>query len=340
LLAVCCVASVFMAAVGPADAARRPPPPTLSSHGTEVRARYVDQCPRPPSGPREKRCRLVDDFRPTEPVAVHEAGVLAIETSRRPRRLRLALDCPQNETWRSGPTRWETVIVDGECTEGRLDLAYPRPNGRTLRIRYTFTLQHHRHCKPEESAVRAENGVVIVHSRWSPAEDPWYAENVFTVCRLETGAALDIGRNYCGDAYEGCQSLDHLLLADDKVAYVTAHYSGRYGPDRRSSLVVLDTVSWKPQRVISEQESHPALRRRFTDVVVKSNGSVAWVLDRVDYSATPPHQTQTYEVRRADSQGAALLDSSPDINPYSLTLSGSTLAWRRQGGETRSATLD
>jgi hypothetical protein len=44
-------------------------------------------------------------------------------------------------------------------------------------------------------------------------------------------------------------------------------------------------------------------------------------------------------VWKADTGGDVLLDSSPDIDPESLALDGSVLAWTR-AGETQSAMLD
>jgi hypothetical protein len=69
------------------------------------------------------------------------------------------------------------------------------------------------------------------------------------------------------------------------------------------------------------------------DLVVKDNGSVAWI-ESADYSANPPPQ-----VRKVDRLGNVVLDSGPDIDPLSLTLRGSTLRWKK-GGVIQTATLD
>jgi hypothetical protein len=48
---------------------------------------------------------------------------------------------------------------------------------------------------------------------------------------------------------------------------------------------------------------------------------------------------RTVEVVAVDVNGRRLLESSPDIDPQSLALDGSTLSWST-GGVTHSATLD
>jgi hypothetical protein len=55
--------------------------------------------------------------------------------------------------------------------------------------------------------------------------------------------------------------------------------------------------------------------------VLKSDGSVAWIYT-ADGSA---------EVHRHDSTGTAIVDSGPQINPYSLAAGGSWLYWTNAG---------
>jgi hypothetical protein len=101
---------------------------------------------------------------------------------------------------------------------------------------------------------------------------------------------------------------------------------------------VLDTATWQVEREITMQEGlDGAAKREFTAVALKANGSVAWILDRVDY--TGAGNSQTYEVWKSDGAGMVLLDSDPEIDPASLLLDGSTLTWTR-AGEPRSATLN
>jgi hypothetical protein len=67
-----------------------------------------------------------------------------------------------------------------------------------------------------------------------------------------------------------------------------------------------------------------------TAIVVKSDGSVAWIVGTGDGA----------QVRSADKTGEHLLAAaSPAIDPNSLALAGSTLYWT-QGGKPMSATLN
>jgi hypothetical protein len=63
-------------------------------------------------------------------------------------------------------------------------------------------------------------------------------------------------------------------------------------------------------------------------IVVKSNGSVAW-LNFADLSTQPPGSV--YQVHVSDKTGSRLLASGTDIDPSSLALTGSTLYWTRAG---------
>ncbi len=69
-----------------------------------------------------------------------------------------------------------------------------------------------------------------------------------------------------------------------------------------------------------------------TSIVVKTDGSVAWIVGTRE-------QLGTVQVRSADKTGSHVLAISPEIAPYSLALAGSTLYWT-QGGEPMSATLN
>jgi hypothetical protein len=69
-----------------------------------------------------------------------------------------------------------------------------------------------------------------------------------------------------------------------------------------------------------------------TAIVVKSNGSVAWI-------ANVSLEGGGYQVHAADTAGNRLLASGPGIDPMSLALAGSTLYWT-QGGKPFSAPLE
>ena len=329
------VALVWCAAVpAPADAADRAPRPILSSHGVHVRAAFIGQCPRR-QPPGEPDCGIPDFFGTTKPVPVHRGGVLRIDVRKRARRVRLDLDCGHRRLDSGSRRRWRFEITGAGCSVGSLYVRY-----RNVDATYTFNLRQHRHCRPPGSEMVARNGVARIYTEEVVEDGDDYA--VFVACRLATEETRVLGRDGCGDAYTGCDFLGQAMLAGDKVAYVAGHYNGRYGPDRRSSLVVLDTSTWQIEREIAEREDYEAVARRFTAVVLKPNGSIGWILHRRDsaWDGYSTYYTETYEVRKSDTTGSnVLLDSGADVDPESLTLNGSTLTWMR-AGEARSATLD
>ena len=73
-----------------------------------------------------------------------------------------------------------------------------------------------------------------------------------------------------------------------------------------------------------------------TDLVVKRNGSVAWIAIHDDPPATDGEQD--IEVNKRDRSGRARLDTGPGLGPRSLELRGSTLSWSK-AGQRVSATL-
>ena len=60
--------------------------------------------------------------------------------------------------------------------------------------------------------------------------------------------------------------------------------------------------------------------RSVTSLVLKANGSVAWIVDRQAFA----NQPRTLDVVAVDASGRRLLDRGADIEPKSLTLTGST----------------
>jgi hypothetical protein len=328
-LVVCSVSVLVTAA--PASAAKRPPRPIVASHGVKVKAGYVGQCPR-----REQKppCAIPDFFATTKPVPVHPGGVLRINTRRRVRRLRLDLDCEQGEVEVVGRTHWTFELPAEGCTIGELLITY-----RKVRVTYTFNLERHEHCQPDGSEAVAENLFARIYSvdRFVEEDDGRDLETAFFACRFDSGRSRMLGRNYCG-YYSGCDYLDHPVLAGERVAYVSGFEDYRYETRRRFTLIVLDTASFSFERQFDWRTPTPdAYERDITALVLKSNGSIAWILYRVDWRSF--ERTYTYEVWKADSGGTVLLDSDPQIDPESLALNGSTLFWTR-AGEPRSATLD
>jgi hypothetical protein len=77
-------------------------------------------------------------------------------------------------------------------------------------------------------------------------------------------------------------------------------------------------------------------------LVVKPNGSVAWIARDYERSMRPTAESEElpyYDVYAADKSGTRLLASGLDVSPSSLALGGSTLYWT-QGGKAASAVLN
>ncbi len=72
---------------------------------------------------------------------------------------------------------------------------------------------------------------------------------------------------------------------------------------------------------------------RATDVVVKTDGAVAWIAE-----GKHGKEYGVYQVHALDSSGERTLAVGPEIDPGSLALAGSTLYWT-QGGKPFSAPL-
>ena len=339
LISGLCVLCLF----APAVAEARPASPVIASHDTEARARFVDHCPRRDESP----CHLLRRHRHSDPVPFHPGGKLSIKASEPIRELRLTLDCRHADPRRVGRKRWTIEIVGDICWIGRLDLSYRRPSGEVLRVRYTFTLENHDHsnhqghCNPDETATVIENESIRVYFRWSGVDyDPYYPEREYFVCRWDSDKTVRIGTDYCGDAYDACYYIENLRLAGEKVAYVSGRDGDRYG--RWSfTLNVLDTATWVTDRVFGESNSSGDSQgyRRVNAVVLKENGSIAWIADLWDYEPVAPYWTQTYELLKRDATGDSLVDSDPKIDTRSRRLTGSTLTWSVDG-ESRSAALN
>jgi hypothetical protein len=323
---VVCTVGLLVGAI-PANAANRPPRPIVKSHGVKVKAGYVGQCPR------RENCAIPDVFVATEPVPVHPGGVLRINARRPIRRLRMDLDCPYRrlESTKGRVRLFE--LPDEGCSIGELLITY-----RRVRVTYTFNLERHEHCQPEGWETVAENVFARIYT--VEGVNGGEPETRFFACRLDSDRSKLLGREYF--PYSGQDFVDHIVLANEKVAYVTGFQDYRYGPRKQFSLRMLDMATFTIELDRRYEVPGPsgAYDRAITAVVLKANGSVAWILNRTDYGVGGPNFTQTYEVHKSDTSGAdGLIDSSPDIDPTSLALNGSVLTWTRSG-ETQSATLD
>jgi hypothetical protein len=139
-----------------------------------------------------------------------------------------------------------------------------------------------------------------------------------------------------GSGGGGSSGVQLETLAGTVVAYATSAAYGNNGA--RYSMVVRDLSTG---RVLHQVTTGMSVRPKATPVsegpttalVVKSDGSVAWIVE-TDY---PGHVK--YQVYAIDKTGSQLLASSANIVPYSLALAGNTVYWT-QGGQPFSAPLN
>jgi len=144
-----------------------------------------------------------------------------------------------------------------------------------------------------------------------------------------------------GPGFEG------LTLAGNILAYERSDYSGSF------KYMNAVPVSWTIQ--VRDLRTHRLIHSSPTStsepppskvigngpaegIVVKSNGSVAWIaVDGVHpYAPTLP---TTYQVWKIDRTGQHLLAMSPQIVPNSIALAGGTVYWTN-GGAAETVPLD
>jgi hypothetical protein len=141
---------------------------------------------------------------------------------------------------------------------------------------------------------------------------------------------------------EGTAPLEHLSLSGTFLAYGESYYGGsRYTPEGEEVPEEWHVVvrNLKTGRVLRRLPTGVAPRPKWVgngwtnSIVVKGNGSVAWVVHLID-EAGP----REYEVRAFDTTGERVLAKGAHIDPGSLALARSTLYWT-QDGKSQSAAL-
>ncbi len=133
-----------------------------------------------------------------------------------------------------------------------------------------------------------------------------------------------------------CLDIRGETLTGTIVAY---EYFSFVGEDETFLVVVRDL---RNGRVIHEMptgtpippDPHAVGDGSTSIIVVKSNGSVAWITKK-----PLKGETTEYQVHAVDRTGDRLLAIGTDIGPKSLALVGSTLYWA-QGGQPHSTVLD
>ena len=125
---------------------------------------------------------------------------------------------------------------------------------------------------------------------------------------------------------------EHPVLAGPFAAF---DY-GRVGPeDHPFSEDVIRVVDLDNGRRVHDVPTGPSPKPEWgigvgpaTAIVLKSDGSVAWIAEKADRLPTAPPE---YEVRAVGRNGERLLASGTSVNPTSLALAGNTLYWTEAG---------
>jgi hypothetical protein len=137
---------------------------------------------------------------------------------------------------------------------------------------------------------------------------------------------------------QGGGGIERETLAGTVVAYEKSSNGGFSHPGAKWQVVVRDLRNGRMlHKVPTGVRNDPQVRPDngigpTTAIVVKSDGSVAWIVQ------TNPG-AGTYQVHALDGTGGRVLASGSDIDPSSLALAGSTLYWT-QGGKPASAVLN
>lgn len=123
-----------------------------------------------------------------------------------------------------------------------------------------------------------------------------------------------------------------FALAGTVVAYTTIAPASASVPETLK-VIALNLSTGQ----MLHHESFPPVGEA-TSIVVKSDGSVAWIVAGPTFDCVPV-ATPCYEVEDVEARGGgALLAKGPEIEPYSLALSGNALYWM-QDSKPRSAVL-
>jgi hypothetical protein len=188
-------------------------------------------------------------------------------------------------------------------------------------------------CRSQRAATLLRTDAARVFQQYAPwvesrpEFDGQVVTHVYACLFARPKQRVDLGRNY-DDARVELPRLAGTLLAYEQVGC---------GLGACGSAIWVRDLAGGGVRTVS-----PTQRSRFDpesfgvgDLVLKENGALAWTVARYAFGG----QFLAYEAWALDSQGARLLDSSPDLDLESLELDGSTLTWTN-GGSVRNALLN
>ena len=148
------------------------------------------------------------------------------------------------------------------------------------------------------------------------------------LCSYATGRRTPIGWDDCFNAAEvQLTRFSRRFLAADTFSC---------GPGGTASTLDLRrTRDGRRVRRVAAAPSAPGSLADVTDLVLRGDGTMAWIVELRDSAAAPPR----YELRSSGSgASSSVLAQGVDIAPGSLALAGSTLYWT-QAGAPQSAPL-
>ena len=177
-------------------------------------------------------------------------------------------------------------------------------------------------CRTAGSTIDAGPGGRVLKR---PTRDP---DRVY-LCSYRTGRRTAIGWDDCFNA----------------VGVFEVRFTRRFvalglwscGPGGTSATVELRSTASgrRVRRILSPGGDDPGEIEYVSDLVVRRDGALAWIIELRDTADSPAR----YQVRSSLSGGtSAILAEGSDIAAGSLALAGSTLYWT-QGGLPRSALL-
>jgi hypothetical protein len=164
------------------------------------------------------------------------------------------------------------------------------------------------------------------------------------VCAYGHKGSFKIGETRVPEPTEGWgadvfhTTLDGAMLAYEKRSSTFTRYYQEGDPASSTwQVIVRDARTGHVVRIVPTGTAAPQPPwltfigdGETTAIVLKRDGSVAWITDTVG-------STNRYEVHTADQSGSHLLAVGSNIAPYSLALAGSTIYWTQDGKPTSAA---
>jgi hypothetical protein len=180
-------------------------------------------------------------------------------------------------------------------------------------------------CRSQRAKTDLRNGDGRVFEQLRLLTGEFYPHTY--ACLFSVNRRVLLGRNWDDETIETPR------LTAPYVAYVSIECGvGSCTP----SIAVRDLRDGALFRHLEvSSESLPGRPRDVESLVLKANGSVAWIVSRAGFMGSP----SAVDVIAVDTTGRRVLDSGVDVDPKSLALTGSTLTWRK-GGAARSASLN